>query len=83
MVRGLSFDGNAGVNARPLPWLAALLGRRRVNVVAAALANKNARVAWALLTRGQVYAANRQGRWLGARPASARKKGSVDQKVVL
>jgi transposase len=45
---------------RPLPWLAALLGRRPVNVAAAALANKNARIAWALLTRGEVYAASRQ-----------------------
>ena len=34
----------------PSPWLAALLGRRHVNVAAAALANKNARIAWALLT---------------------------------
>ena len=49
------------VNARPLPWLAALLGRRHVNVAAAALANKNARIAWALLTRNEMYAANRQG----------------------
>ena len=46
-------------NARPLPWLAALLGRKHVNVAAAALANKNARIAWALLTRGQAYAGTR------------------------
>ena len=41
--------------ARPLPWLAALLGRRHVNVAAAALANKNARIAWALLTKEETY----------------------------
>jgi transposase len=42
-------------NARPLPWLASLLGRSHVNIAAAALANKNARIAWALLTRGETY----------------------------
>jgi transposase len=45
------------INARPLPWLAGLLGRRHVNVAAAALANKNARIAWALLCRGEIYSA--------------------------
>ena len=44
----------------PLPWLAALLGRKHVNIAAAALANKNARIAWALLTRGQAHAGTRQ-----------------------
>jgi transposase len=47
-------------NARPLPWLAGLLGRRHVNVAAAALANKNARIAWALLTRHEIYVPARQ-----------------------
>jgi transposase len=37
------------------PWLRQLLSRRPKNVVAVALANKNARVAWALLTQGQDY----------------------------
>lgn len=37
-------------------WLAKLLERRSTNVAAVALANKNARVAWALLTRGTEYA---------------------------
>ena len=32
-------------NPQPRPWLAALLERRHINVAAAALANKNARVA--------------------------------------
>jgi transposase len=37
------------------PWLRHLLARRPKNVVAVALANKNARVAWALLARGGDY----------------------------
>jgi transposase len=37
------------------PWLAQLLARRPFKVVAIALANKMARVAWALLARGGTY----------------------------
>jgi transposase len=37
------------------PWLAQLLARRPFKVVAIALANKMARVAWALLARGGSY----------------------------
>jgi transposase len=37
------------------PWLAQLLARRPFKVVAIALANKMARVAWALLVRGGSY----------------------------
>jgi len=37
------------------PWLRKLLGRRPKNVVAVALANKNARIAWALLAHGREY----------------------------
>jgi len=37
------------------PWLAQLLARRPFKVVAIALANKMARVAWALLARGSTY----------------------------
>lgn len=37
------------------PWLAALLARRPVNVAVIALANKTARVVWAVLTRGETY----------------------------
>ena len=36
-------------------WLRALLLRKPRKVVAVALANKMARVAWALMTRGEVY----------------------------
>ena len=38
------------------PWLRGLLARRPKNVVAVALANKNARIAWALLAHERVYA---------------------------
>ena len=37
------------------PWLTQLLARRTFQVVAIALANKMARVAWALLARGGTY----------------------------
>jgi hypothetical protein len=37
------------------PWLAQLLARRPFKVVAVALANKMARVAWALLAKGGTY----------------------------
>jgi len=36
-------------------WAARLKFRRGANVAAVALANKNARVLWALLSRGQNY----------------------------
>ena len=37
------------------PWLTRLLARRPFKVVAVALANKMARVAWALLAKGGIY----------------------------
>jgi transposase len=37
------------------PWLRQLLARRPKNVAAVALANKNARIAWALLAHGREY----------------------------
>ena len=37
------------------PWLTALLARRPFKVVAVALANKMARIAWALLAKGGTY----------------------------
>ena len=36
-------------------WLRQLQGRRHANVAAVALANKNARIAWALLAHGETY----------------------------
>ena len=37
------------------PWLTALLARRPAKVVAIALANKIARMAWAMMARGDRY----------------------------
>jgi transposase len=42
-----------GSNHRP--WLTALLARRPTKVAAIALANKLARMAWALMARGERY----------------------------
>ena len=39
------------------PWLTQLLARRPFKVVAVALANKMARIAWALLAKGGTYRA--------------------------
>jgi transposase len=37
-------------------WLASLIGRSNANIAAVAVANKNARIAWAVLARGKPYA---------------------------
>lgn len=37
-------------------WLAGVMGRRNTNVAAVALANKNARIVWALLAHDRDYA---------------------------
>jgi transposase len=39
-------------------WLAGVMGRRNHNVAAVALANKNARIVWALLAQEREYKAN-------------------------
>lgn len=41
--------------AEPESWLRKLMGRRNTNVAAVALANKNARIVWALLTHGRTF----------------------------
>ena len=38
-------------------WIAGLLARRPFNVAVAAVANKLARILWAMLARGEPYAA--------------------------
>jgi len=40
---------------RPDPWLTRLCARRHPNIAAVALANKNARIAWALLAHGRIF----------------------------
>jgi transposase len=40
---------------RASPWLLALLARKPKKLVAVALANKNARIAWAMMMRGEAY----------------------------
>jgi transposase len=40
---------------RSSPWLLGLLARKPKKLVAVALANKMARIAWVLITRGEVY----------------------------
>ena len=61
MLRSLLVLGAASVlrhvknNADGPQWLIALLARRPFKIVAIALANKMARILWALLTKGGVY----------------------------
>jgi len=45
-------------HAKTDSWLMKLLGRRHPNVAAVALANKNARVVWALLAHDRIYQPN-------------------------
>ena len=65
MLRSLLVLGAASVlrrvkaNGGGPSWLVALLGRRPFKVVAVALANKMARMIWALLSKGGVYQADR------------------------
>ena len=49
----------AKLSPEKYPWLTQLLARRPFKVVAIALANKMARIAWALLTSGGIYRAPR------------------------
>jgi transposase len=46
-----------GREGRLWSWINGLLGRRAFNVVVAAVANKLARILWALLSRGEAYRA--------------------------
>ena len=41
--------------AEPNEWLCKLIARRNKNIAAVALANKNARIIWALLAKGKTY----------------------------
>ena len=50
VIRRSKTDGLAAA-----PWIRSLLERRPARVVTVAMANKTARIAWAVLTRGEVY----------------------------
>lgn len=43
-------------NAARQPWMARLLERKPTKIATVALANKTARIAWAVMTRKEVYA---------------------------
>lgn len=45
----------AGRHGTRRPWLVQLLARKKAKVAAVALANKIARIVWALMTRGETY----------------------------
>ena len=57
--------GAAHWNSRAGQWVQGVLARRPVRLVTVALANKMARIAWALMTRAEVYRAQ------GHAPAAA------------
>lgn len=44
-------------NAARQPWMAQLLERKPAKIATVALANKTARIAWAVMSRNEVYAA--------------------------
>jgi transposase len=59
-LRGLLVSGAIAVikyakPGRTAPWLLALLARKPKKLAAVALANKNARIAWAMMMRGEPY----------------------------
>jgi len=57
IVGALAVIKSARTRPDKYPWVVALLGRRPAKVVAVALANKMARIAWAVLVKGETYRA--------------------------
>jgi transposase len=55
LVSGAMAVIKAAKPGRTSPWLLALLARKPKKLAAVALANKNARTAWAMMVRGQAY----------------------------
>jgi transposase len=51
----ISMVGTARTRPGKYPWITELLARRPAKLVAVALANKMARIAWALLAKGETY----------------------------
>ena len=48
------------------PWAAGLLARKPAKLVAVAMANKAARIAWVVMTRGELYRARQPATHQGA-----------------
>jgi transposase len=69
-VRTLLMHGARAIIARSTrtPWITALLLRRPYSVVVAALANKLARTAWAVLIKGKAFD---QAKWNPSELAAA------------
>ena len=63
----IALHHSSGKIDRTSCWVNTIKQRRGYNVATVALANKNARVLWALLTRGESYSAARRA----ASPPSA------------
>jgi transposase len=57
VVGALSVIKSACARPNKYPWVVTLLARRPAKVVAVALANKMARIAWAILAKGEAYRA--------------------------
>jgi transposase len=57
IIGALAVIKSARTRPAKYPWVVALLGRRPAKVVAVALANKMARIAWAVLAKGEAYRA--------------------------
>jgi transposase len=55
VVGAISIVRTARMRPDKYPWVIDLLARRPAKVVAVALANKMARIAWAVLANGQTY----------------------------
>ena len=55
-VNGGKADGVDGSRSRH-PWIAGLLHRKPAKLVAVAMANKAARIAWVVMTRDEIYRA--------------------------
>jgi transposase len=68
--RSLLYHNRSGAHPRAA-WAARLLARRGPKVAAVALANHNARVLWALLSRGASYCPGPQPRRFPSRPSAA------------
>ena len=67
--RSLLYRNYRGAHSRAA-WAARLCARRGPNVAAVALANHNARVLWALLSRGASYSPTPQQRSFPSRPSN-------------